>query len=272
MNTILSKFCLLPMWIRAAILLFLLIVLLYKLFGKIIFFIFSVLPFLLQKFYRCVFCIIEFPMEKMHKRIGGLFSKIDNYHEQIGKTIDNTLESWYKKWHSYETLNTPICILIYIVCVVYIVIPSYIEMNVPLVNIGNSFYMYTEEQLVNWLKKSDTIVSRMSMSEIDEEQDEIEENELGLETVKGIKLTLIVTGVKTSLLVRDIPSLEGNRLESLKNDDEVTWQGRLAFAEADERVEPWVYIYTANGVEGWSRLYYLQPNTYGSIEYCVVWE
>ena len=80
-----------------------------------------------------------------------------------------------------------------------------------------------------------------------------------------------VPGISSSLLVRDKPSIEeGEILGRLKNEDTVIWKGELRFAKIDENsVEPWVKIITANGVEGWSRLFYFYPKSYADMEFWV---
>lgn len=82
---------------------------------------------------------------------------------------------------------------------------------------------------------------------------------------------LVVSGVNSSLLVRDIPSTENcTVLDRLQNDDIVVWTGQMVFAEAEgDHVEPWVKIITQNNVEGWSRLYYLHPEQYADEVYFV---
>ncbi|MEY8426586.1 SH3 domain-containing protein [Lachnospiraceae bacterium 46-15] len=61
------------------------------------------------------------------------------------------------------------------------------------------------------------------------------------------------------------------KLCRLKNGDAVLWRGELVFAEADdEHVEPWVKIVTGDGIEGWSRLFYLHPEEYQGMEFEVI--
>lgn len=88
---------------------------------------------------------------------------------------------------------------------------------------------------------------------------------------RTFKENLVVDGVKSSLLVRDIPATEGSMaLARLHNDDVVIWRGQITFSEVNNnRVEAWVKVTTEEGVEGWSRLYYLRPESYKNIEYIV---
>lgn len=87
-----------------------------------------------------------------------------------------------------------------------------------------------------------------------------------------MEITLVVSGVSSSLLVRDIPSTEDCIiLGRLQNDDVVVWSGQMVFSEVDNgHVEPWVKIVTVDGVEGWSRLYYLHPEQYVDMEFQVI--
>ena len=62
----------------------------------------------------------------------------------------------------------------------------------------------------------------------------------------------------------------GTALERLHNDDVVLWNGEMIFAEAEgKHVEAWVKVTTKNGIEGWSRLYYLRPKDYEEIIFYV---
>ena len=80
-----------------------------------------------------------------------------------------------------------------------------------------------------------------------------------------------MSGISTSLLVRDSPSVEeGAILDRLKNGDVVIWRGEMRFSKTDDsHVEPWVKIITESGVEGWSRLFYLHPEPYADVEFWV---
>ena len=82
----------------------------------------------------------------------------------------------------------------------------------------------------------------------------------------------MVSGVSSSLLVRDMPSMEDCEvLERLVNGDMVIWRGEMRFSEAeDEHVEPWVKVVTEEGTEGWSRLFYLHPEEHADMEFRVV--
>lgn len=101
---------------------------------------------------------------------------------------------------------------------------------------------------------------------VTEEEKEIDQEETELSQIK-----LIVAGVNSSLLVRDIPNMEsGTALERLHNGDVVTWTGEMVFAEAkDNHIEAWAKVVTQNEVEGWSCLFYLHPQNYENISYHV---
>lgn len=94
------------------------------------------------------------------------------------------------------------------------------------------------------------------------------EDEAGQSTFGTI---LVVSGVSSSLLVRDIPSMNNCVvLERLGNGDKVLWTGEIQFSEAeDNHVEPWVKIVTEDGEEGWSRPFYLHPEEYVGVEFYV---
>lgn len=268
-----KNFFLLPFWLRVVLLLLFVIVLLWSIFGKIILRILSLIPFVLKKVCWRLYLLLETPIAFLHKRFGSTFGKIDNVLLGVAEKVDTAMKNWYKAWHSPDKIHFGRLLLVYFVCVAFIVLPSFVNIDNKILRFGETTYVHYETSLADWLKEhgwyDSVIKSAWNQDETNEEdvveyEDEIIEDDFE-------EITLIVSGVDTSLLIRDIPSVEEcTILERLQNDDMVTWEGQLTFAEAEnEHIEPWVKVITASGVEGWCRLFYLHPDENESKEFRV---
>jgi len=262
MNKVIYVFENLSVWIRAAILLFF-VILLWKMCGKIILWVLSIIPFLIRNIFRLFFVILELPVAGFHKIFGSILYDVDNSLSAAGEKIDSMLEHWYTAWHSCERINFGKCFLVYVVCVVFVALPSFVKWDNQIVKKGELLYIQAETFALNALKKLDGDVEDTIVS-VEDVQEQLADNE-DLEKVyeeEQLEEILIVSGINdnSSLLVRDIPSNENSvKIENLKNGDKVIWQGHMVFSEIDGQLEPWVYVITENGNEGWSRLLFLQP-------------
>ncbi len=263
-----NKFMLLPFWGRVVILLFLVVFIFWSIFGKVVLWFLSVIPFLLRYIFRYIYLLMEIPIAALHKRFGAGFQDIDNLLLQTGEKIDFVFENWYKAWHWSKEYHFGKVILVYIVCVIVTILPTLIKTDNSLLKVGENIYSKCETALILQLEKQGWYApdKQEVFNQIELTEDEIIEIEL-------FETSLIVTGISTSLLVRDAPSVvEGNILGHLKNNDIVIWHGEMRFSKTDnEQIEPWVKICTVDGVEGWSRLNYLYPVQYENVEYHVTY-
>lgn len=270
MSVIINSFISLPLFWRAAILLFFIIVVIWKSFGRRILWILSIIPFLLQWFFRFLYLLLEGPVSLLHKKLGTSFYKISNTLSQYGEKIDSIIGQWYSKWHSLKKIYLWKILLAYVLCVAIIIFPSLMKAEADIYRTGENAYLYCERVLVDWFKKQEWYKSVESISlkeDIGLEQD----NQDNLSELKPSNITLNVAGLKSSLLVRDIPSTTNSvELDRLYNGDIVIWSGELIFAEVNgEGIEPWVKVMTVAGIEGWTRLSYLYPERYNDVEFYV---
>lgn len=220
------------------------------------------IPFLMEKIFQCFYFLIEIPVALLHQKFGASFYKIDNWLSQTGEHVDSAIRVWYKSWHSAEKMHIRKSLLIYGVCVAFIVVPSLLKLENHILGIGETLYIRCETLFVNWLEERGWYDSAAPVALN------------GLESKKknnSCEITLVVSGVNSSLMVRDIPSTENCViLDRLQNDDIVIWGGQLVFAEAEDgHIEPWVKIITEEGAEGWSRLFYLHPEQYQDIQFYI---
>lgn len=262
---IVNNFMTFPVWCRAAIVLFICLVLVWMLLRKVVLFILSIIPFLIEWFYRKIYILIELPIATLHKMYGGYFYKIDNCLSRGGEKLDFLLNHWYAQWHSPKKYKFGLNLLFYSMCVVFVATPTFLHTDNEFWGIGEKLYIYGESSLVKLASRQEwhDFVQNITAKV----QQPAEEASAG----ESFEITLVVSGVDSSLLVRDIPSFKGYMaLEHLKNGDIVIWRGEVQFAEAEnDHVEPWVKVITENGVEGWSRLYFLHPEEYKGVNFLI---
>lgn len=266
MNIIVHSFMGLPFPGRVAISAFI-ILLFYRIFYKVILWGLSIIPLVLQKVFRSFYLLIETPTALLHKNMGIYFYKFDNKISYIGGKIDDILQDWYQLWHKPEKIHLWKLILVYIVYLALIILPSLIKVESDIYRKGEYVYLRYENMLVEWIGKqngSNKIESDTSAGSIKSTQDLLDESE-------NSSITLTVSGLNSSLLVRDIPStVNSTKLDRLYNGDTVSWSGLLIFSETEDgNVEPWVKVNTANGIEGWTRLSYLCPEQYNNTQFYV---
>ncbi len=252
-----------PFAIRVAIFFCFTIFFVWGLFGRIILWILSFLPFILKYLFIALFWLIETPISFLHRKIGSLMGGLDNMWSQLGRRIDCFIDNWYNAWHRRKKKENTLKIrfLVWGICVGIVVFPNIMNLENEELKIGENIYLHCESLVINWLYNQEWYKSK-------EESVQVVNKEVQQENT--FEVEMVVAGLNSSLLVRDIPSMEGSILDRLYNDNKVIWHGQLVFAETDNgRIEPWIKITMKNGIEGWSRLHYLYPLQYESEEFSV---
>ena len=234
------------------------ITILWWIIGKRTIWLLSVIPFIIKRFFFLLYQIIAFPIAMLHKRIGSAFFTIDNCVASIGAGICSFFENWYQYWRFHYKFHWGRMIIVYLLCFFYIIVPSVISIESDMLKKGEEWYLRVESVVLGDTDVHAVYDSNQKTAVVDsaEENGEVES--------KISQIELMVAGVNSSLLVRDIPNMEeGIALERLYNEDVVVWNGELVFAKAEEdRIEAWVKVRTETDVVGWSRLYYLHPVNY----------
>lgn len=77
---------------------FVVVVIFGALFGRYLLRLLSIVPFLLDKFFRAVYIIIEYPIDLLHRKYGGCFCDIENFVAEAGRKIDGLMLGWYGSW------------------------------------------------------------------------------------------------------------------------------------------------------------------------------
>lgn len=259
-----------PTPIRAAVLMLVFLLLWAKL-GKKILFVLSIIPFVLRFLFKKAYILVEFPFSILHRKLGGIFHKIENQLSKVGKKIDEKILKCYSSWHKTDSNYFGRVFLTCFIMVIYISLPQFIKIEHIIINLGEKLYLAGESTIITWLVKQDLYDSTESVAaDLDSQNLSMDYNrtEDVLPLKDDFEERLIVAGLRSSLLLRDIPSVQNSvALSRLHNGDIVIWKGQLAFSEVDGRVEPWVKIVTSEGIEGWSRLLYLHPEIYENIEF-----
>lgn len=253
-------FLTIPLVFRVAFL-FLIVLLVWRILGKCILWICSIIPFVLEKFFALLYQIIELPVSILHKKFGTFWGRIDNAMASVGDKVVSAMDSWYNVWHTQYKFKWSRAFIIYFICLTLVVTPAYLPIETKFIRIGTDLYFSFERPIVEWVVKQEI--------ELREKRAMVEEQESSEEELPQTEIQLIVTGVNSRLLVRDIPdTVKGTAYETLQNGETVIWNGELVFTMVENgHVEPWGKIVTQNGVEGWCRLYYLTPVEYEGTEY-----
>lgn len=248
-----------PYWLRVALVLFVGMFMFGFLPGKLILWMLSIIPYLLQRIFRACYILVELPVSWLHKKFGLSFYEADNHLSSMGEKVDAVLAHWYGAWHAPEKIHFWRFLLIYIACAVWVVAPSFIETKSNFLKTGKTAYTFCETHFVDWSIKNGWYHPYETASANQEVQEEKTED-VAVE-IEAFEEKMVVYEVSTSLLVRKTPSIKkGEILERLKSGDRVTWNGKMRFAKVEDgRTEPWVKIVTEDGVKGWCRLFYLRP-------------
>lgn len=231
----------------------------------------SWLPLCFNLCFGLIYRVLEMPVAGLHRHFGGKFYRLDNALSGLGARVSEALLKWHEDWHERKKAYHGVAFWIYLFCVALVSLPSILKWSNTPLNFAEERYLFCEsfflEAVENWTDFDSAAEDRGET--IPAVSTEPEETNL---PDREEKIALVVSGVQTSLLVRDLPTTEtDNILDRIQNDDRVLWNGQMAFSKDENGVvEAWVWIATPNGIEGWSRLSYLLPEGYESAEYFVI--
>lgn len=252
-----------PYPIRVMLLLFICIVLGWRILRGILIRILSLIPFISEKIFKILFILLEYPVSLLHGRFGKKFGKIDDSYSLVGDKIDKKILNWYKAWRNPKEFKWVGVLICYFVCIAYILTPLIFKTDSSLLNMGEKAYLTFEDHLRQWeYERYGEEETAILNDDVDEEKES--------EIATGDTKVLIAYRLTTSLLVRDIPDVDhGEILTRIYNGNQVHWNGEMVFSQVGEIVEPWVKISTSDGIEGWCRLAYLYPEGYADKIYIV---
>lgn len=260
MSIMINLFLIMPFGIRVSFTMFLIFAF-WWIFRVKILWLLSLIPFLLTLMFRGIYLLIELPIAALHNKYAMSFGKIDNTMSEKSNTVDSLLLRWYGSWHSTKRIEWWKTFRFYLLAVALIIVPTLINIETKSLRIGEEIYLTYEKEAIDWMESHGWYDPEKTVYAKLEEISQV--NQTQQVNTEPSEIPLTVSGVETSLLVRDTPTIDTyNVLERLYNDDVVKWFGLMVFSEVeDNRIEPWVKIITPSGSEGWARLYYLYPET-----------
>lgn len=240
-----------PLWVRSAVA-FSFIFVFWMISGRMVLWVLSLFPFLTGIIFRYLYLLLELPLDLLHKGSGSVFGEMNNRMSRMGGKIDNAMLRWYHSWHSPGRLHIGKAMLFCTACVLV----------VNLWNVGKEKFLSTESFLADLIMKQDWYDPDAVFESKEDVEESFEETDADVSEIE-----LVAAGLDSSLLIRSYPSIDaGEVLGRLYNDDVVIWSGQMIFAEVNNgNIEPWVKIRTSEGIEGWSRLYYLHPTQYENL-------
>lgn len=152
MKTLISLFFHADIRIRAAVLIALFIMVFWWILGRTIIHIASFFPYLLKKFFRGIYLLIEAPVCMLHEKVGSFFYGIDNGLSDIGEKIDNFFERWYMGWKNAVNRHITLSVVIYGILLFWICASNHTEgIQAKLFN-GQAAYLNLENKLTDWLE------------------------------------------------------------------------------------------------------------------------
>ncbi len=252
LSVCLGGFLALPLPLRAGVVVLLLFVG-WLLLGRGILFVLSAVPLALKWLFWGLYLILEYLAALVHKLLGGSFYRISNGLTGFGERTTAQLTRWYDSWHSPQRRDVRLAALMFCgLCYAAVVLPGLVQAEEDSWKYGGTAaYLKTESRFVRWLTEQSWYAAVPALNPAEDEN----RNYGQLPQV-----SMTVVHAPRALRVRNIPSTSGaETLETLKNGDVVLWSGELAFGMAEGEQEAWVKVTTSSGIEGWSRLYFLQP-------------
>lgn len=268
MQVILEKFISMDLEIRAMVLLGFVIIIFWWLLGKKIAWTASVVPYLLKKFFECIYVLIEIPICLLHKKIGTAFVGVDNGMALLGQKVDFFLETWYCSWHYCKKKRILCSLVIYGILIGWICLPHFIETNNTKLLYGQKKYLEIENGIITYLKKDNKIESVLTASDLISIGSITNKLNIIKDEKQFRNILLVVATEKTPLSIRDVPSIQNYKiLDKVSKGSIVIWKGELAFGTgSNDKIEAWVKVETDNGIAGWTRLKYLYPKNKSDFE------
>ena len=152
MRDFINGFLEIPVGIRFTIVLFAILVL-YCIFGKLLFRLLSLVPFVLKALFCGLYLLIDIPVSLLHRMFGGAFAAIDQSTARISGKIYGIMDKCYAKLHNPQTIYSGRVFLIFLVLGVYFVIPPFINFNEGIFTFWQKGYIETESKIVDFIMK-----------------------------------------------------------------------------------------------------------------------
>ena len=126
-------------------------VVLYWIFGRLIFKILSVIPWALRRLVYAVYFLFDIPASALHHKYGGVFASIDQGLATISGKIYEFMDKCQKVLSKPKTIYGGKVFLVYIFVAAYLLIPPMIDFNEGIFTFWNEGYLEHEAKWVEWL-------------------------------------------------------------------------------------------------------------------------
>lgn len=147
-NLYIETFLSWPLAGRTACILFLLVFLVGLLAGKYFLRLLSLIPFLLDKLFRGLYILIEFPISALHRKYGGIFYDIESALVHAAEKMDSVLTRWRERWLHAKT-SVLLVFALYLGAVLFtgVIPPLAGSMDAPIAK-GGKLYLQLESKLL----------------------------------------------------------------------------------------------------------------------------
>ncbi len=119
-NYAIEAFLASPQLLRSACVLLLLAVVFGVLLGRCVLWLLSIVPFLLSALFRGIYFVLEWVVDRLHRKYGGGFYDVANSLSKTAEKIDSLLLRWYSAWHHAQRVRFRWVVLLYAAAVLYI--------------------------------------------------------------------------------------------------------------------------------------------------------
>ena len=150
MQDIINSFLELPVGVRFAIELGVFMIL-YWIFGRLIFKLLSVIPWALQRLVYVIYFLFDIPASALHHKYGGVFASIDQGLATISGKIYEFMDKCQKALNKPKSIYGGRVFVAYIVVAAYLIIPSMIDFNEGIFTFWHEGYLGHESKWIEWL-------------------------------------------------------------------------------------------------------------------------
>ena len=153
MYDIINYFLLLPIGVRAAIILGILLLLLLIILNPI-FKIFSILVWILQKIIIGIYLLLEIPISALHSKFGSIFGIADQGITSGTEKIYIVFEKIYKKAKYSKSMFRKPILACFLVLLIYLLIPVVSGFTNLQFTFWQEYYIEVESNIINWINNN----------------------------------------------------------------------------------------------------------------------
>jgi len=148
MSEAIYSFLALPIAVRCTIFLFI-IFMVYRIFGKLIFKVISLVPWMLNKITYGLYCLFQIPVSVLHRAFGGVFGKIDQWLANGAEWCFLRTETMHSKMKTPKKMFNGTAFLVFIILGVYLLVPMYFAFNERVFTFWQNAYLINEAKIIS---------------------------------------------------------------------------------------------------------------------------